>query len=171
MINPTVTTHISLRPWSLTDAPRVAELMNSPVVLRYLTCRLPNPYTLADAEAFLTKVVEQVQPQRAILFDCKVVGCVGVRPDFETQDCMLGYWPGASWHGRGIATQAVEQFLELLPELVPGTKTVTAYVYEPNIASIRVLQKCGFSHQGTQPAPPQAGDGNNYPGLCFRTAL
>lgn len=171
MINPTVTTHISLRPWSLTDAPRVAELMNSPQVLRYLTCMLPNPYTLADAKDFLTRVVEQNQPQRAILFDGKVVGCVGVRPDFETQDCMLGYWLGAPWHGRGIATQAVEQFLELLPELVPGTKTVTAYVYEPNIASIRVLQKCGFFHQGTQPAPPQAGDGNNYPGLCFRKAL
>lgn len=171
MINPTVTPHICLRPWSLTDAPRVAELMNSPQVLRYLTCMLPNPYTLADAKDFLTRVVEQNQPQRAILFDGKVVGCVGVRPDFETQDCMLGYWLGAPWHGRGIATLAVRQFLELLPELVPGTKTVTAYVYEPNIASIRVLQKCGFSHQGTQTAPPPAGDGNNYPGLCFRKEL
>ena len=171
MINPTVTTHISLRPWSLTDAPRVAELMNSPDVLRYLTCRLPNPYTLADAEAFLTKVVEQVQPQRAILFDGKVVGCVGVRPDFETQDCMLGYWLGTPWQGLGIATQAVLQFLKLLPELVPGTKTVTAYVYEPNIASIRVLQKCGFTYHGNQPTPPLAGDGHDYRGLLYRKSL
>ena len=98
---------IALRPWSLSDAPRVAELMNSPQVLRYLTGSLPNPYCLSDAEAFLTRVVEQGQPERAILLNDLVVGCIGARPHPETKDCMLGYWLGRSYHGRGIATQAV----------------------------------------------------------------
>lgn len=162
---------ITLRPWRLSDAARVAELMNSPQLLRYLTCNLPNPYRLADAEAFLTRVAEQRQPEMAILLDGQVVGCVGARPCPETNDCLLGYWVGVPYHGRGIATQAVRQFLELLPELVPGTKTLTAGVYEPNIASIRVLQKCGFTYHGNQPAPPRAGDGQNYRGLLFRKQL
>ena len=162
---------IALRPWSLSDAPRFAVLMNSPQVLRYLTGSLPNPYCLSDAEAFLTRVVEQGQPERAILLNDLVVGGIGVRPHPETKDCMLGYWLGRSYHGRGIATQAVRRFLELLPDLIPGAISVTAYVYEPNVASIRVLQKCGFTCIGEQPDPPRAGDGNEYLGLQFRRSL
>jgi RimJ/RimL family protein N-acetyltransferase len=53
---------------------------------------------------------------------------------------MVVYWLGREFWGKGIATLALSQFLKLV-----GERPVFAYVATHNIASIRVLEKCGFS--------------------------
>jgi RimJ/RimL family protein N-acetyltransferase len=52
---------------------------------------------------------------------------------------LVGYWIGREFWGRGIATQALAEFLELLTE-----RPLYAQVAHHNIGSIRVLEKCGF---------------------------
>jgi RimJ/RimL family protein N-acetyltransferase len=53
----------------------------------------------------------------------------------------VGYWiDRASW-GRGVATAALVAFLRL-----EQTRPLYAGVAKHNIASIRVLQKCGFTY-------------------------
>ncbi|HEU5066537.1 MAG TPA: GNAT family N-acetyltransferase [Gaiellaceae bacterium] len=52
---------------------------------------------------------------------------------------LVGYWVGREFWGKGLATQALA---ELIDEL--GTRPLYAYVAKTNIASIRVLEKCGF---------------------------
>jgi RimJ/RimL family protein N-acetyltransferase len=54
----------------------------------------------------------------------------------------VGYWIGKEFWGRGVATRALAQFLRLIP-----TRPLYAYVAKHNIASLRVLQKCGFAIQ------------------------
>ena len=49
------------------------------------------------------------------------------------------YWLGKAYWGRGIATQALAAFLR-----VQQRRPLIARVAKDNIASIRVLQKCGF---------------------------
>lgn len=51
----------------------------------------------------------------------------------------IGYWLGKSHWGKGIASAALAQFLTKIE-----ARPVYAHVAKHNVASIRVLQKCGF---------------------------
>jgi RimJ/RimL family protein N-acetyltransferase len=51
----------------------------------------------------------------------------------------VGYWLGREYWGKGIASQALTQFLDLIK-----TRPLYAHVAKHNIASKRVLEKCGF---------------------------
>jgi RimJ/RimL family protein N-acetyltransferase len=52
---------------------------------------------------------------------------------------VVGYWLGREFWGRGIATQALGEFLELVAE-----RPLRASVAPANRASVRVLEKNGF---------------------------
>ena len=55
----------------------------------------------------------------------------------------VGYWFGREFWGRGIASAALEQFLQ---EVKP--RPLYAHAVKTNPGSIRVLEKCGFILQG-----------------------
>ncbi len=52
---------------------------------------------------------------------------------------LVGYWIGREFWGRGLATQALAELLDVV-----DTRPLHAYVARSNVASIRVLEKCGF---------------------------
>ncbi len=52
----------------------------------------------------------------------------------------IGYWIDRAYWGRGIATRALSAFLQL-----EQTRPLYAGVARHNAASLRVLQKCGFT--------------------------
>lgn len=52
----------------------------------------------------------------------------------------VGYWLGREFWGRGIATAALQLFLEEINE-----RPLFAFTAHSNPASARVLQKCGFA--------------------------
>ncbi len=73
----------------------------------------------------------------AILFGDTVVGHVG---SFDLSgERQVGYWIGREHWGRGIATKALEIFLA--QETI---RPLHAHVAKHNVASLRVLGKCGF---------------------------
>jgi RimJ/RimL family protein N-acetyltransferase len=51
----------------------------------------------------------------------------------------VGYWLGREFWGRGIATEALSQFLGVVK-----TRPLFAHVAKHNHGSRRVLEKCGF---------------------------
>lgn len=51
----------------------------------------------------------------------------------------LGYWFGRAFWGRGVATEVLRRFLDGFEE-----RPLFAYVVIHNVASMRVLQTCGF---------------------------
>jgi RimJ/RimL family protein N-acetyltransferase len=51
----------------------------------------------------------------------------------------VGYWLGRDYWGRGVATEALRLFLDIVT-----TRPLFAGVAKHNAGSIRVLQKCGF---------------------------
>lgn len=74
---------------------------------------------------------------RTIVANGQVAGNVG---SWELGgERFVGYWIGKSYWGRGVATSAVSQFLEML-----STRPIYAHVAQHNRGSIRVLEKCGF---------------------------
>jgi RimJ/RimL family protein N-acetyltransferase len=57
----------------------------------------------------------------------------------------VGYWLGREHWDKGIVSAALAQFLRLV-----ATRPLTARVAQHNIASLRVLQKCGFAVCGEE---------------------
>jgi RimJ/RimL family protein N-acetyltransferase len=55
----------------------------------------------------------------------------------------VGYWIGRDYWGKGVATRALSNFLRLVK-----TRPLYAHVAEHNVASLRVLEKCGFQLSG-----------------------
>ncbi len=75
---------------------------------------------------------------QTILFDGQVAGYIGS----WTQDGvrLVGYWIGKAHWGMGVATRALAGFIQLVTE-----RPLYAHVARHNVASIRVLAKCGFA--------------------------
>jgi RimJ/RimL family protein N-acetyltransferase len=74
---------------------------------------------------------------RTILYKGKIAG--HVLSWKEKYDQKVGYWLGKEFWGRGIATSALGEFVK---EIKP--RPLYAHVASHNIASKRVLEKCGF---------------------------
>lgn len=64
----------------------------------------------------------------------------------------VGYWIGKEFWGRGIATAALAEFLQLLSE-----RPLYAEVAIHNRGSQRVLEKCGFIRLAVDQAASEAG--------------
>jgi RimJ/RimL family protein N-acetyltransferase len=74
---------------------------------------------------------------RAIVVDGEVAGTIGSWGDPDERE--VTYWIGRSHWGKGIATGALNAFLTVDP-----LRPLHARVAYDNVASRRVLEKCGF---------------------------
>lgn len=143
---------VELRKWSLADKDELKELCNA-VDRAYLSDRLPNPYTDDDANWWLNAVAKNEGVDgtfRAVVVDGKIVGSVSVerKADIYKLDGELGYMLLNDYWNRGLMTQAVGQVCEIaIKEL--GLNRITANVFQPNLASQRILLKNGFVQEGT----------------------
>ncbi len=81
---------------------------------------------------------------RTILYQGQVAGYVMRFPWHGKQE--VGYWIGKAFWGQGVATGALSQFLRHCK-----TRPLHAGVANQNLASRRVLEKCGFRTIGEEP--------------------
>jgi RimJ/RimL family protein N-acetyltransferase len=140
------TERLILRAPRLADAAAVATLLDDRRIAEN-TARVPHPYTLADAEAFIAYV--QGGGERSFLVtlpDGTIVGCCGIA-QLRGDTPEIGYWFGVPYWGRGYATEAAQAvidhaFADLGHDLLHGG----ARVFNP--ASRRVLEKCGYEWTG-----------------------
>ena len=98
-------------------------------------------FPLRDRDAFMahwTKIMaDESNILKTIVFDGQLAGnIVGWESSGEWE---VGYWIGKEYWGKGIATQALLLFLGLVK-----TRPLYAHVVKHNVASRRVLEKCGF---------------------------
>ena len=78
---------------------------------------------------------------RTIVFHEKVAGNIVYWE--RSGEGRVGYWLGRDYWGQGIATAALAQFLGQV-----RIRPLYARVAKKNVASIRVLRKCGFTISG-----------------------
>jgi len=74
---------------------------------------------------------------RTILFNGDVAGNIVCFEQLGERE--VGYWLGKEYWGKGIASQALAQLLDFIK-----TRPLYAHVAKHNVASRRVLEKCGF---------------------------
>ena len=141
---------IRLRSLRYADREHLAELANNLKIWNNLRNMFPHPYTLEDADKFLD-MVKQQEPQVTFAIDCKyqfagVIGLV-LQPDVYKKGAEIGYWIGEPFWGLGIATMALKLASEYAFDTL-GLERLFAGVFEGNVASMRVLEKCGFQLEG-----------------------
>lgn len=142
---------VILRPWQAGDEAALASVMNG-ADHRFLSDRLPMPYTCKDAGQWLDRVRTcdgQSGLFRAVLADGQLVGMVSLeqKQDVCHRDGELSYLLDARFQGRGIMGAAVRQFCPQAFRQLPLLR-ITAEVFSDNIASRRVLEKNGFVLEG-----------------------
>ncbi len=95
-----------------------------------------------DREAFMAhraKILrDETVTTKAILFDGYVAGNVVSRQN--SGERAVSHWLGKGDWGKGVATQALSEILDHVK-----ARPLYAHVAKHNIASIRVLEKCGFT--------------------------
>jgi RimJ/RimL family protein N-acetyltransferase len=141
------TVRLVLRPPRLEDAKAVAALAND-IRIAQNTTRIPYPYALADAQAWLRAVngKEGEAIYLVTLPNGAIIGACGVEPR-EGRGPELGYWLGTHYWGQGYATEAARAVIDhAFSEL--GCEELQSGARISNPASRRVLEKCGFQWCG-----------------------
>ena len=141
---------MELRHWVLSDAKELTNLCNA-VDRRFLSDRLPYPYMEKDAEEWLKMVTDNdtiTGIYRAIVYDGKLIGSISVEK--KDDDAEIGYMLLNEYSNKGIGTEAVRQVCSIAFKIL-SLEQITANVFQPNIASIRVLLKNGFKYKGAIP--------------------
>jgi len=106
--------NVTLHQLSMADKIPLQQLANNINIVRNLRTGFPHPYTLEDAETFITKNLE---PQdnaviRAIKYNNEFTGMTGLH-NIKEGKAELGYWLGERYWGKGITTKAVKAILEI----------------------------------------------------------
>jgi ribosomal-protein-alanine N-acetyltransferase len=143
-----------IRDWREEDAPGITKYANNREISKNLRDGFPYPYTLSDAEEFLFKVRQQ-DPRTffALATEAQVIGGIGLGPgeDVHRFTAEMGFWLAEPFWGKGIMTEAVKRFTELAWERYQ-LQRIYAEPYTTNPASARVLEKAGYSLEGTMRA-------------------
>ncbi len=148
---PLETERLRLRPVVAGDAQAVARLAADPDVA-CRTSRMPHPYTLADAQAWVARVrdgpdVREVVRAITLRPDDAMIGAIGIVLDPVNAGGTVGYWLGKPYWGRGIVTEALQRLVRFAFEDY-SLGSLSATVLPDNPASSRVLEKAGFTYNG-----------------------
>lgn len=144
---------LQLRPVQATDLPALLAINGDAEVTRFLPYRRWD--SLADAQAWLQRMqtlrddagAAQLVLQRKA--DGAVLGTLLLfKPDLGSARVEIGYVLGRAHWGQGWMRQAVtaacrHAFNEL------GVRRIEAEVNPANVASCALLQRVGFTHEGT----------------------
>lgn len=137
---------LELRPWQKQDAQALAAIANNRNIWNNVRDQLPNPYSVMDALQWMNHIKDQHPVQNfAILFQGMVVGNIGckLQEDVYRKSIEIGYFVGEEFWGKGIATAAIELFVNYLIQNFQPIR-IYAEVFEFNKASMKALQKNGF---------------------------
>lgn len=146
------TERLVLRPWQAGDEEALVRHANNRKVWLNLRDRFPHPYTLEHAQAWISLRAADAGPPTnlAIEHAGEVIGSVGLMAleDVTRFTAEVGYWLGEAHWGRGFATEALRRFTVYAFEQFPFER-LEAWIFAPNTASRRVLEKAGYEYEAT----------------------
>lgn len=92
---------------------------------------------------------EERQCARVILVDGEVAGCAAAFLDsgLYRRSAELAYWLGREYRGRGVMTEALEEFREIMFERY-DLRRLYARPFAHNLPYRRCLEKAGFRLEG-----------------------
>jgi RimJ/RimL family protein N-acetyltransferase len=140
------TRRLILRAPRADDAEALALLMNDRRIADN-TARVPHPYTVRDAEAFIEHIAKGGETAFVItLPDGRMIGNCGIGK-LRADGPEIGYAIGVPHWGKGYATEAARAVIDHAFTNL-GFDELRAGARVSNPASRRVLEKCGFQWTG-----------------------
>jgi RimJ/RimL family protein N-acetyltransferase len=150
---------VRLRPWRVSDTPRVAEACSDERTQQWLP-QLPSPYTLADAQWYVGSREEGHASGEGISWcvadlvsdECLgALGLLGLTGNLPNRE--IGYWAHPDARGRGVITEAaqlvVQHALTPVDEGGLGLDRLTLRAAVDNTASRAVAERAGMRRCGT----------------------
>lgn len=116
------------------------------------TLNIPHPYPPSAALAWLHTLADRLrdgQHHFAIIrkADDHYLGTIGLHIE-SYGTAQIGYWIGKPYWGQGYATEALRRLLTHAFDIM-GLERVYAAYFAHNLASRRVMEKCGMTYEGT----------------------
>ena len=145
---------------TLNDVPVLAELLrvNRDFLAPWEPIRRDDYFTVDGQRAVIGAAIEQHQQDSTLPYvilddSARVVGRITLNEIVRgpLQSCSLGYWVGAADNGRGLATAAVRDIIDVAFEEL-GLHRIQAGTLLDNLRSQRVLERNGFVRFGVAPA-------------------
>lgn len=149
-----------LRRWTQADASQVNDACQDPAIAQFIP--IPNPYVLADAEAYIDRTQRQWRSGEKAAFAIAdatdptiVVGAVSLAIAGSCGNA--AYWVVPAVRGLGIATRSLRLLTGWgLGPLGLGLGVVLLEIHHANAASVRVAEGAGYHHVGQlEVAAPQ----------------
>lgn len=143
----------TLRQWKREDAPELALALNNPKIHQNLRDGLPSPYTTADALSYIDSMLSAPPDSvyaYAIEVEGRAAGSLGLfrQDNIHRYTAELGYCLSEEYWGRGIMSGAVAEACRKM-WVETDLMRIFAQPFAHNKGSCRVLEKAGFSHEGT----------------------
>jgi len=154
------TPRFTLRRIRQSDAEMFAHACNDPLIARN-TARIPHPYTLDDARAFVARAENAFDAGEeyafAVFENDRLVACSGIMT-LGDGAYELGYWVAADARGKGAATEAARGVVAYGFER-RGAARLEAGHFADNPASGRILERIGFRYTGEKKQQNSVGRG------------
>lgn len=143
---------VSLGILSREDAPDLFRIINDREVNRMLRSPPPINSLVEEYEWIDNQSIIRGQNLNLCIVDNqtnKLIGVIGVNNMESNLFGTLGYFLNKDSWGKGFATEAIQLIVEYCFNVL-NLRKIIASAYEPNVASIRVLEKNGFKMNGRQ---------------------
>lgn len=139
-----------LRAFEKGDEASLAFSANNFEVWKTLRNVFPHPYTYDDAVQFVDLNLSTDKVLNFVIdIDGDAAGVIGIIPgdDIYCKVAEVGYWIGVEYWGKGIATEALQWMTDYCFKNFDINK-IFASCFANNLASTKVLEKCGFKLEG-----------------------
>ena len=146
------TTSLILRPFTANDAAAVYKYWQSDSGWELFNASVPSDFSENDAKRFVAEMSNRSrkdQPNWAIVHQDLVVGVVSLTFEQDQRIAVIGYGIHGDLRGRGLSAEAARAVIDQAFSEYPRLNKIRAHTDGENSASIRVLQKLGFSREGT----------------------
>ena len=160
------TERLEIHPISLADREAVLDLLTSEIVGR--TYMLPEYHNREEAEALFLRLVQLSEDESRFVAGVYLDGqFIGMMNDVEVKDRQveMGYAYLPAYYQKGYATEAFTGAISYL--LDHGFERVLAGAFSENLASLRVMEKCGMNRQEYTDEIPYRG--NTYTCIYYMT--
>ncbi len=143
---------ISLRRFRKADAEDIRAILKDKDFHRLVG--IPHPYTLRDALAFIIRAHRGRMRGTDLIYAItekstdKIIGRIGLHGLKSVHNrAEMGYWLAKEFWGQGIIGEAIRMMLRIgFKDL--KLRRIHAYTFDYNRASIRTLEKSGFTNEG-----------------------
>ena len=144
---------VVLRNLKLSDVQDIYRALQDKEVVKW-TLNIPWPYKKQDAIKWIRRSQYKLKNKKEYTFGIilkttnNLVGSISLmRVDYKNKSAEIGYWLGKKHRSQGFMTESVKLILNFAFNKLKLHR-VSANLFEENIASKRVLEKCGFRLEG-----------------------